>query len=200
MRIVITGNIGSGKSTVVKQLMPQISDYDLFDFDETVKQMYQLDHFKDQLKCLFGTNNKAEVSDIVHRDVFAMQKLEDMSNQLLVEATRQAALSNKVVLDIPLFFEHERAWEIKPDLIVCVTCPREIRFGRVKVRNGFSDDKIDSIMEKQLTDHQKAERSHWVICNDGTIQELAADVERLAYYINKKGLNDGADWSDSGVF
>ena len=43
MRIVITGGMGCGKSTIVKYLRSRLSDHDVFDVDECVRDLYNDD-------------------------------------------------------------------------------------------------------------------------------------------------------------
>lgn len=179
MRIVITGNIGSGKSTAVKLLMPQLPGYSLFDFDQEVKDLYADPIIQAQLQLDFGTADKAVISDIVHHDPVKMSQLEKIFNETLTRRMQCAAEYPDMVMDIPLYFEYENAWNIKPDLTVCVVCPKDVRHARVKERNGFSDEKIASIMSKQLADDAKAQFADWWIYNNTTLEGLQCEVNAL---------------------
>lgn len=179
MKIIITGNIGSGKSTVVQYLMPHLPEYVLFDFDQEVKDLYADPIIQAQLQVDFGTADKAVISDIVHNDPVMMRQLTKIVDETLLARVQCAAQCPDVVLDIPLYFEYEAHWNIEPDWTICVLCDQETRRARVKARNGFSDEKIDSIMNKQLTDDAKAERSDWWIYNDSTLESLSCEVHAL---------------------
>jgi pantetheine-phosphate adenylyltransferase len=84
MRIVVTGNIGSGKSTAVKMLMPLLPGYTLFDFDQAVADLYNDPTTQMTLDVIFGTHIKSEISDIGHGDPAKMAQLENVVNTILV--------------------------------------------------------------------------------------------------------------------
>lgn len=180
MRIVVTGNIGAGKSTVIQMLMPLLPRFKLFDFDQAVADLYKDHHFVASLIRTFHTGDKNEISDIVHAKPEAMKQLEMLSNGALINQVITAINCDPhLVLDIPLFLEYKDAWGFTPDVIVVVDTPKEIRFNRVRERNGWSDQKIEAVMAKQLSDEDKRLAADIVIYNDCSMDALQMQVRMM---------------------
>lgn len=178
MKLVVTGNIGAGKSTVIDMLMPLLPDYTLFDFDKAVAGLYENRDVQEWLDTAFGTHDKKQISDIVHENPVAMKNLEIILNARLVTLVHYGAELNDVVFDLPLYFEYENIWNIDPDFVIVIDTPKEVRFNRVKLRNGWSDEKIESVMAKQLSDEEKRTRGDLSIFNDCDLETLKERVEQ----------------------
>lgn len=176
MKLVVTGNMGCGKSTVVRQLIALLQDmhppYVHFDFDDVVATMYMDPEIQILLRAKFGTILKAEVSDIVHGNVGKMMQLRQISDLYLIEQTRAAVDHPNVIMDIPLYFEFAEQLEIQPDLVLCVVSDLDKQIERVKARSGFSQEKIVQILGAQLPQEIKASYSDYIIANVGTHEEL----------------------------
>ena len=180
MRIVVTGSIGCGKSTVVKALQEQLPTHFSFDFDKMVHELYSNENVQIQMLSAFGTCERCEISNIVHSDPNQMDKLMQITNGFILAKVGVAFNENDAILDIPLWFEHIEAWGWKPDAVICVTCEPTIQRQRIKSRDGITDEKIDSILAKQLPQEEKARRSTFVVENNGPVDEVR---ERVVAFI-----------------
>lgn len=171
MKIVITGNMGCGKSTAVQVIHRALPQYKLFDFDKVVAEMYQDPSLQFVLDQLFGTHDKAKISDIVHNDPIAMKKLTSATDAILLTSIAQANKEVNVIFDIPLYFEYNDVMKLTPDIVICVASDIEDQIKRVKARNGFSEEKIRTILAKQLPQQEKVDKSHYVLHNDFSSKE-----------------------------
>lgn len=186
MKIVVTGNIGCGKSTAVKYLQELLPHYELFDFDKVVASLYEDEIIQVMLDALFGTHVKSEISDIVHADPEKMKHLADLLNSQLIMLTQNGFAHENVILDIPLYFEKiepsVKQWMTK-GLVVCIVADEDSQIERVKARNGWSEEKIRSVMAKQMSQQDKANNSNYVIHNFGSVDDLKLLVETFVHFL-----------------
>ncbi len=176
MKFVVTGNMGCGKSTVIKMITEMLPDHIVFDFDKYVHSLYEDPNVRISLLCNFGVDDRKQISDIVHADPAQMEKLERIMNASISKQVEMMFEVEDIIFDMPLYFEYfaDRGYPI--DGVVCVTCSPEIQRNRIRSRNGFSDQKIDSILAKQLPQDEKAQRSNVVIDNSGSLDDLRRQV------------------------
>ena len=78
---------------------------------------------------------------------------------------------------IPLLFEAH--WEKNFDIICCVASSRETQIERMIATRGMSRAEAEARLAAQLPVEEKARRSHYVIRNDGTADELRAEAQKL---------------------
>jgi len=172
MKIVITGNIGCGKSTATRVIHRMLPDYYLFDFDHVVASLYSDEIVRMQLINAFGTADKGQISDIVHADQKAMLKLRSITDAAILTAIYSANKRVDVIFDIPLYFEFNDLMRLNPDAVICVTADEASQIERVKARSGFSEEKIRSIIAKQLPQDEKVARSDYLLHNDAPSAEV----------------------------
>lgn len=165
MKIVITGNMGCGKSTAVEVFKRTLPHYTFFDFDKCVADLYKDSVMQMILEAEFGTHVKAEVSDIVHSDATALQRLRKYTDLYLVTAIENANKEVNVIFDIPLYYEFNHAMKLTPDYVICVASEIKDQVERVKLRSGFSAEKIQTILAKQLPQEEKVAKSDFVLHN-----------------------------------
>lgn len=180
MKIVVTGNIGCGKSTVVQMLSEALPTFQVFDFDKVVHELYNDPTIAQHLMDAFGSSDRGVISDIVYADPAQMKKLERIINAPILWITLHAFSQTHIILDIPLFFERLSSFpECIPDVSICVTCPPDLQIQRIQHRNNFTVAKIESIMAKQMTQDEKSSRSTFTIHNDSTIHNLTQQVRAV---------------------
>lgn len=172
MKLIVTGGIGSGKTTVVSHLQTLLDDYLFFDVDDFVRGLYQNDRISQSLMDAFGTSDRKQISDIVFATPSKKLELYDIINPRVISAINDMAKQDDIVFDMPLYFEMRGLIEIEPDLVLCVACSHETQVQRIKARNGFSDEKIQSIISQQLPVSEKKRLSDIVIDSNGTFQSM----------------------------
>lgn len=193
--VVITGNIGSGKSSVCRILKQK--GYDIIDADKISHKA--LDEISQEVALEFG--NEFVVSGVVDRKklgklVFSnkslLKKLENMlSFKIESEIYRQANILEEgkrvYFLDIPLYFESKKYKEF--DKILLVYAKKEDLIKRVMERSSLSKDEVLKRLNSQIDIEKKKELSTYIIDNSGNLENL----ENLVSEFLKNLKEDYAD-------
>ena len=85
---------------------------------------------------------------------------------------------------IPLLFEAR--WEQFFDIICTVASSREKQIERMTATRGYSREEAEARLAAQLPVAAKAEKSHYVIANDGTAADLRKEAERFVNWLKEK--------------
>lgn len=199
--IVVTGSIGSGKSRVLEAIknFSQVK-VDFFSFDEFTRELYLREDVRDFLTVMFGTTDRSKISDMVFAAGRQMGKTETVNilrEQLndfffkLVEEKFIELVNRKqnstLVIEMPLFFEmKERSSAIQmvrsKVKVIAVVCDEAVRMQRVKLRDGFSEDKIKSIVSSQIPQEVKVEKADYVIdTTDGHCDVHVQDLMKVKF-------------------
>ena len=83
---------------------------------------------------------------------------------------------------IPLLFEAH--WEKNFDIICCVASTRENQVKRMVATRGMTLAEAEARLAAQMPVEEKARRSHYVIQNDGTAEELRAEAQKLVDWLS----------------
>ncbi|MBQ3035336.1 MAG: dephospho-CoA kinase, partial [Lachnospiraceae bacterium] len=60
-----------------------------------------------------------------------------------------------------------------------VCAGEKLRAKRLKEARGYTEERIEGIMEQQLTEEEFRKYAHRVIVNDGTIEELKEQIDNI---------------------
>ena len=71
---------------------------------------------------------------------------------------------------IPLLYEVH--WDADYDIIACVASSRETQVARMMTTRGYTRQEAESRLAAQMPVEEKARKSHYVIRNDGTAEDL----------------------------
>ena len=195
LRLGLTGGIGSGKSTVARQLQARgatVIDADAIARACTLAGGSAMPAVARVFGAEFVTADGALDRDRMRAHVFAQPdaraKLEAIVHPLVgQEIARQAAASQArcTVFDVPLLVESPR-WRPQLDRVLVVDCTRETQLQRVMARNGWDRATIESILGSQSPRERRLAAADAVIFNDGhEIEHLQREVARWA---NRFGL------------
>ena len=196
--IGITGGIGSGKSTVAQHYKD--NGLAVLDADQIAKQvMAENDHVIVRIKQTFGKQsfvdgklNTKYVADKVFGNSDNLNKLNQIVHpptisQIKKQANLLLTKSNMVFVEAAILFEAN--WQSNFEFIILVTSDENIRIKRIVERNGFSEEKIKSIIQNQLDDKDKKGRADFTIENDGTIEELKTKTNFILSLIKSISKN-----------
>ncbi len=181
-RIGLTGNIASGKSSVVdvwRELGAHVIDADVLARDAIAPGTTGHHRVLES----FGTVDRAELRDIVFRDPARRAELERIIHPEVarLRADAEARLEQQgvriVVNDIPLLFEAGLAAQF--DVIVLVDAPRNVRIDRIVEHRGLDRAAAERMVEAQMPAEQKRDRATFVIDNDGDLGELKREAEEV---------------------
>ena len=170
IRLGLTGSIGMGKSTTAAFF--RTFGVPVHDADATVHALYRGAAVEPIEAAFPGTTRDGVVDRTllaarVLGDAAAIARLEAIVHPLVRDAERaflaaaRAAGHRVVVLDIPLLFE--TGAEARVDAVVTVTAPLEVQRTRVLARRGMTDEKLDHILARQMSDAEKRRRSHFLL-------------------------------------
>ncbi len=186
----LTGNIGSGKSTVAQMLSEHgatIIDADVLarravelgtpGFEKIVarwgRDVLASDGHLDRAalrRVVFADHDQLEeLNDIVHPEV------ERLRARLMAQA--RARGDRLVVCDIPLLFE--RHMTDRFDRIVLVDAHRALRLERLVQDRGLSETEAMEMIAAQMPAELKRARADFIIENDGTLTQLERRVQDL---------------------
>jgi dephospho-CoA kinase len=191
MKIVVTGGIGSGKTTVCKRIVPLMEGYEFVSADEMVHALYaQNAQFRADLVKRFGTAVRKEVSAIVFANPERRLELITLSWAYLAQAVDAVFEKTNVIFEFPLFFEQPH-WLDRPDAVVVVGCSEDAQRARVLERDGISEEAFERIKRAQLPLDEKVKEANFFIDTTNrhdvegqigaVVTRLKARAQRLAH-------------------
>ncbi|ESY62958.1 dephospho-CoA kinase [Mesorhizobium sp. M0051] len=166
----LTGSIGMGKSTTAKMFVE--AGVPVHDSDEAVHRLYA-GKAAPLVEAAFpgttsaGVVDRAKLGARVLGDAAALKRLEAIIHPLVRAdadaflARHRAAGAPIAVLDIPLLFETGGSDRV--DKVVVVTAPPEIQRERVLARPDMTEEKLDSILARQVPDAEKRKLADFVV-------------------------------------
>jgi len=189
LKVALTGNVASGKSSVAsiwsEAGVPVVLADDLAR-DVVAPGSPGLDRVTD----LFGKEvlggdgslDRARIRDRVFRDPAERERLEAILHPL-IEARREEWLAARehegaslVVAEIPLLFEVGLEGDF--DLVVFVDADAALRHRRLVENRGIDGEEATRIMQAQMPSQEKLQRADYVLDNRGSLQDL--EVRALA--------------------
>src|SRR4051794_27467164 len=188
VRVVLTGGIASGKSTVASMLVELGAV--LIDGDALAREVVArgtpglaevVAEFGSELLTAEGDLDRAALGRIVFADKAARRRLEAITHPLIFE--RYAALEAAappgalVVHDIPLLAESGRADTF--DEVVVVDAPPELQVERMMRERGWTREEAESRIAAQASRADRLAIATYVIENTGTLDDLRAQVEAV---------------------
>lgn len=175
LKVAITGNIGSGKSTVCKIF--ESLDIPVFYADTEAKKLYDLPEVKSRVQQTFGAGLfdengrliKSKLAGMVFESPEALAKLNAIIHPELMGVYKKWLSGNRhkpyTLHEAAVIFEN--GLENEFDFIINVSCPEAIRLERIKNRDKLPEKEIRKRMNRQWPDEEKNKRSQAVIINDG---------------------------------
>lgn len=193
MRIVVTGNIGTGKSTVSQALAQQLAGFRLVSIDTLVRELY-ISHsaFQEYVQTAFGTQDRRDVAQQVFADPAARQALVEMSLRCLGPAVDELFEQENLIIEFPLFFENPY-WVSRADFIVALQCSEDVQLKRVMARDGLIEESAARIVAAQMPMAAKAALAHVVIDTDGDLDSTLASVPPLVAQVEVAMLKRRCD-------
>jgi len=201
LTVAITGGIGSGKSTVgsmISKLGYTVLDTDLLARDVTEPGTQGLAEavrlFGDDILKPDGSMDRAKVARIVFNDITKLKMLEAVLHPLIFrEMDRRIGESDDRILFIlvPLLFEvnieslFDRVW-------LCYA-PKNVRLERSIMRDGATEEHVESRMSAQVPDEEKIPRVDVVINTAISVEETEAEVKNALEALRVEIEHDNLD-------
>jgi dephospho-CoA kinase len=191
MLIGLTGNIGTGKSTVLG-IFARLGALTI-DSDEIVRELYSRENIKIKAIEILGNSivnddgelNKKEIADLIFNNNMLKVQLEALLHSYVFEEIESVSTKNPdrlVIAEIPLLFETE--YNKRVDHVILLNCSREIIFDRLR-NSGLSNNEIKARLSSQMPDAVKRYKADTVIDTGRPIEEIETDVEMLFNSLTK---------------
>jgi dephospho-CoA kinase len=176
--IVLTGGIGTGKSTVASFL--KMYGYKIIDADKISREVF--DEKKEKIQQIFGTTDRKELRKIVFNDKEKLKILEDMilpevRNRVLKTAEKYEKDGVAYFVDLPLFFEKQNYPEF--DKVLVVYAPKELQIKRVVQRDNVSEEDAIAVLNNQLDIEIKKQKADFIIDNSKDLKHLQREIEEF---------------------
>lgn len=186
--IGLTGSIGMGKTTTARMFADEGAP--VWDADAAVHTLYGPGGAAvAPIEAAFpgvaasGEVDRAALSARLVGDPNAFMRLEAIVHPM-VSADRQAFLdlaraagARVAVIDVPLLFEAGGHREV--DIVVVVTADTDVQRRRVLDRPGMSEERLESLLARQLPDADKRSRADFVIDTGHGLDDARAQVRRI---------------------
>ncbi|MTI18481.1 dephospho-CoA kinase [Rhodobacteraceae bacterium RKSG542] len=166
----LTGSIGMGKSTTAKMFAAEGAA--VYDADAAVHSLYAgkaapliESAFPGTVKD--GVVDRTALGKIVLGDAKAMKRLEAIIHPLVRSEEKAFLLRSRnenravAVIDSPLLLE--TGGDVRVDAVVVVSADAQTQKQRVLARPGMDEEKLDSILSKQMSDADKRKKAHFIV-------------------------------------
>ena len=186
----LTGGIGSGKSTFAALLVERGAH--VVDADELARDAVRpgrpawhsiTDQFGDEVLVQGSLEiDRGKLADVVFADPDKLAALNAIVHPVVFEGVadaleRLAHTDEIVVLDAALLLEtglHESV-----NVLVAVLSDRKLRYERLSTHRAMSPTQIEARMAAQISPQELEERADIVVYNNGTLDDLAREADRV---------------------
>jgi len=194
----LTGGIASGKSTVARLLVDRGAV--LIDADELAREVVEpgtpawskiVEHFGSGVLLSDRRIDRASLGEIVFNDRSKLALLNEITHPEVMRriADRLEELKETdhiVVVDVPLLAEVGAGDMF--EMILVVTAPEDAQVERMRSMRGMKDEAARARIAAQLPTEEKETLADWLITNDGTLEQLEQEVDRLwSFLVAKRG-------------
>lgn len=188
--IGLTGGIATGKSTVAdlfrKEQIPVI-DADRVAHQALVASspVFQklVQEFGKDVVGSDGNIDRALLGKKIFQDKNLRLKLDSIVHPFVREqvAKEKQRLSQQgamiAIYDVPLLFEKKMQKDF--DQIIVVTCDPQVQKSRLMKRNSLTESEAEQRISSQLPMSEKIKHADFVIENNGSLQDLEQQVEKV---------------------
>ncbi len=186
-RVALTGNLGSGKSTVGRML----KDLGAFviDADEVIHSFYRKGHpvLEKVVRLLGegildeeGNGDRKKIAEIVFKDPEKLRKLEEITHGALYEELENiySELPEDSVVFVEAALLIEKGTYKKYDKTLLVYAPYEVCKRRA-LKKGMSEEDFERRWRRQMSPEEKLKYADFVIDNSGSLEETRRQTEEV---------------------
>ena len=182
----LTGSIGMGKSTVAARFRDK--GIPVFDADSEVHKLYQgpaaaVIENSFPGTAATGSVDRAKLAEALGSDPAKFKRLEAIVHPLVWQAEKTflkaaAARGEKLaVLEIPLLFE--AGSQTKMDAVIVVSTSAEIQGKRVLQRPGMTNERLQALLNRQMSDAEKRQRADFLVETGGSMDETLSQTDAI---------------------
>ncbi len=183
MLTIITGGIGSGKSTVSQLL--RVMGYTVYDCDSRAKELMLTDAMlKVRLTELLGPEtytidgqlNRPYVASRIFENHALLEQMNALVHPAVADDIRrcqQTMGQAPFFVETAIYFESGFGKYTQADRVWCVAAPLELRIQRAMHRDGADRQRVEARILSQMPQEEKIKKSDAVIWNDDTHSVIA---------------------------
>ena len=180
MRIALTGGIACGKSLVAKFLNEL--GVETIDADDIVHELIPDPAERKRIAAeVFG--NEAKRKELEAR----LHPLVKGRIEGFLRGERASPGFRLAI--IPLLFETH--WDSDYDIICCVRSARATQVARMMETRGYTREEAEARLAAQMPVEEKAAKSHYVIDNNGSAEELKSEVKKFISWLMNSTCSQG---------
>ncbi len=193
MKVIgLTGGVGTGKTTVARLLEREFGAY-LILTDEIAKEMmepggisYQLvtEYFGPTVVGTDGKINRTKLAQIVFADKEKLKLLNSFSHPFVkeyvlneIEKIKNMQSHSMIIVETALLIE--AGYMSFCDEVWVVTASLNNRRDRLKLSRGYTDEKIDSILQSQVSEDAYLQCAKQVIVNDEGESQIREQITKM---------------------
>jgi dephospho-CoA kinase len=195
LKVGLTGNIGSGKTTVARVFGSL--GIPVFHADDEAKAMYAIPEVAEEVRKLFGDGvfhpdgqlDLKELAAIVFSQKTELVKLNRLIHPLVrkhfSEWARQEHHAPYLLYEAAILVE--TGFHKFTDRMIVVTAPEDVRIRRVMERDGLSREQVMARIRNQMEETMKSEMADYIINNDdeSMLMPQILDIHRHLIQLNR---------------
>ena len=172
VHVAVTGNMGSGKTTVCKMLISQ--GVPVYFSDNRAKDLMNQDQFLiekihqrfGEESYLNGALNRKWLAERVFKDSKALTDLNNLVHPVVHKDYLQWSAQQTedlIAYESAIVLEQDSQGNF--DAIILVSCPEKLRIERIQERDGLTLEEIQLRMRFQWSDEKKRKHADYIIEN-----------------------------------
>lgn len=189
--VAIIGGIGSGKSSVAAAFASMGAG--VVDLDAFGHVALLLPHVKEDLRRAFGPQVLGQDGEVDRKALAQAAFATPYQTELLNAITHPVIMEQGLACAAELHKRHELvvvevsagemtkesfAWA---DAVIAVSAPEILRIFRAVMRGGQDEADVRARMARQATDEEREELADFIIKNDGSLEDMKSQVERIFF-------------------
>ena len=189
--IGITGGVGCGKSEVLRYLKETYNARVLL-ADDVANQLKEpgMPCYQPVIECLGrqildenGLIDKGKMAKAIFSEDGRLEAINAIIHPAVRTYIEQAINKEREEQKIDFFFLEaalliEEHYDEMMDDMWYVYADEQVRRERLKVSRGYSDEKTDSIMSKQLSEQEFREKCNFVLDNSGSFEDTKKQIDK----------------------
>ncbi len=193
--ICITGGMGSGKTTIAR-IIEKKFDIPVYHADDKAKNLMHKKAIARKIIEAFGEesfrNGKLNTKYLAGQVFGQEKKLRKLEKIVHPEVRKDFKkwLNNQkssfVLLENAILFKS--GMDVFCDFIIYVTAPEEIRIRRIMERDGLHKKEIENRLRHQPENEEFRKKSHFILRNDRSLEEIKDNIEKLIQKIKKNSM------------
>lgn len=180
-RIALTGGIACGKSLVARYLNE--IGVETIDADDIVHELIPDPEERRRIaaEVFVDPEKRRALEERIHPLV--KKRIDEFLKGEIESGVNPLQLPIRIAV-VPLLFEVQ--WDAEYDIICCARSTKAAQVARMAESRGYTREEAEARLAAQLPVETKAEKSHYVIDNDGTPAELKTRVVEFVKWLKER--------------